>query len=129
MTTIRKIVLGTALAASAVTAAAPASAHDYHGNRGGDGTAVAIGAGIIGLAIGAAIASSDNHRGYDDYRYRHQRHYQGRTNSRGTYGQYDSRSYGSPYYGNQYYGNQYYGNGYNGGGYYNGYNGGYNYGY
>ena len=118
MNTIRKIVLGTALAASAVTVAAPASARDYYGHRGNDGTAVAIGAGMIGLALGAAIASSNHHDSYDDrYRYERRHHHNDRDyyrqGYRGTYGQYDNRYYGNTYNGNGY-------NGYNGGDY-NGY--------
>jgi len=50
----------------------PASARDgrYNDRRGGDDdAAIAIGAGVIGLALGAAIASSDRDRDhyYDDY--------------------------------------------------------------
>lgn len=116
MNTIRKLVLGTALAASAVTAAAPASARDYYGHRSGDGAAVAVGAGIIGLALGAAIASSNHHRDYDDYRYRRNRHH------------HDRRDYEREGYRGGQYDQRYYGNGYNGGAYYNGYNG-YNGGY
>jgi hypothetical protein len=58
--------LAVALAASAFTAAAPAVAHD---RRGGDDAAIAIGAGVLGLAIGAAIASDRNDRIYYDNRY------------------------------------------------------------
>jgi hypothetical protein len=53
-----------ALAAGAMTAATSAKAHDRDHND--DTAAIAIGAGIIGLAVGAAIAS-DNDR---YYRYR-----------------------------------------------------------
>lgn len=66
MSIFKKTVLGTALAASALGASAPAMARDYY--RDHDNTAaVAIGAGIIGLALGAVIASSnhDNDRYYD----------------------------------------------------------------
>jgi hypothetical protein len=56
-----------ALAATTVAAVAPADAQRWRGGhrgyyRGGDRTGVAIGAGILGLAAGAAIASSN--RGY-----------------------------------------------------------------
>lgn len=58
--------LATALAASALVAAAPASARDYYRHRGdGDDATIAIGAGIIGLAVGAAIADHDDDRYYD----------------------------------------------------------------
>ncbi len=57
----------TALVATAVTAT-PAAARDRH--RGGDDTAaIAIGAGVVGLALGAIIASSNNDR--DRYRDRY----------------------------------------------------------
>ena len=57
-----KVSLALALGATALTAAAPAEAQRYNGgHRGNDGTGTAIIAGIAGLAIGAAIASS-NHR-------------------------------------------------------------------
>jgi hypothetical protein len=44
-----------ALAASSLALATPAQAH-------GDDAAIAIGAGIVGLAVGAAIASDRGHR-------------------------------------------------------------------
>lgn len=67
--TLRKIVLGTALAASSLAIAAPASARDYdrYNRHGGHGATAAVVGGVIGLALGAAIASSSN-RGYDGYR-------------------------------------------------------------
>jgi hypothetical protein len=50
-----------ALAAGSLALATPAQAH-------GDDAAVAIGAGVVGLAIGAAIASDHRHRDvYVDY--------------------------------------------------------------
>ena len=70
---IRRAVLTVALLATTVGAAATAEARDRYGHRGGgDDAAIAIGAGVVGLAIGAALAS-DNRRGY--YR---DRHYRGR---------------------------------------------------
>lgn len=84
-----KAVIGLTLAATAMTVAAPADAQRYRGDRGDyrgdyrgdhrghrdrDGTGAAIVAGIAGLAIGAAIASSD--RRYRDPRYDYdRRHY------------------------------------------------------
>lgn len=61
--------LGAALAATALAATSPAMARDYYRHRdGGDDAAIAIGAGIIGLAVGAAIADRDDDRYYDrDY--------------------------------------------------------------
>lgn len=93
---LKKALLGTAMAATAAVTASPADAQYYRRYRShNDDAALAIGAGILGLGVGAAIASSN--RGYYD---------------RGYYG----NSYG--YYGNGY--NGYYGNGY--GSYYgNGY--------
>lgn len=61
-----KVSLALALGATALTAAAPADAQRYGGHRGNDGTGTAIIAGIAGLAIGAAIASSSHrNRGYE----------------------------------------------------------------
>lgn len=68
MNIFKKGVLATGLAASAVLASiSPAAAQDY--SRDGDNTAaIAIGAGILGLAVGA-IAASDNDDRYRDRRY------------------------------------------------------------
>jgi hypothetical protein len=75
---MKKAVLGATLAATALTAAAPADAQRYrrHYHRGND-AGVAVVAGIAGLAIGAAIASDGRRnrdrevyyrdRGYDPY--------------------------------------------------------------
>ena len=71
---MRTLITGTAaalaLAATTVAAVAPAEAqwrggyrghgHYYHGGR----TGAAVGAGILGLAVGAALASSSGPRGY-----------------------------------------------------------------
>jgi hypothetical protein len=75
---ITRIGLATALVATSLATAAPAEArgHYYrHYRGGGDDAAIAIGAGIIGLALGAAIASNhdddyyypDGYNGYYDY--------------------------------------------------------------
>lgn len=69
---LTKAVLGTTLAATALTVAAPAEAQRYRRHyRGGDTTGAAILGGVAGLAIGAAIASSNNRDRYyrDDYYY------------------------------------------------------------
>ncbi|WP_298169496.1 hypothetical protein [Novosphingobium sp.] len=52
-----------ALAAGSMVMAVPAEAH----GRRGDDTAVAIGAGVLGLAVGAAIASNNNSDVYVRY--------------------------------------------------------------
>lgn len=63
----KKAVLGTALAASTVVAVAPAEAQYYRGrrDRGGDVATGALVGGIVGLGLGAAIASSNRDRYYD----------------------------------------------------------------
>ena len=62
MTLSRPASFAAALAAAGLAFAAPASAHDRRG--GGHDAAIAIGVGVIGLAIGAAIASGrDEDRG------------------------------------------------------------------
>ncbi len=72
---VKKAVLGTVLGASVLTAAAPAEAQRYHRYRDRDNTGTAIVAGIAGLAIGAAIASSNDRRYDYDRRYYHRRGY------------------------------------------------------
>lgn len=83
---LKKAGLGVALAATALTAAAPADAQrwgrggygrgyggGWHGHRGGGNAAgAAVLGGILGLGVGAVIASNNNrNRGYyDDGYYR-----------------------------------------------------------
>jgi len=122
-TLFTKAALAMALGATALTVAAPAEAQRYGGGyRHNDGTGTAIIAGVAGLAIGAAIASSNNHRGgyYEDRGY-----YEGR-------GYYDQRGYDYRRYHRHHHDRDgrdgrdgYYNDGYNGnGGYYgNGYQG------
>lgn len=89
MNTLRKTGLALALTAASLMVASPASARDrdYRYNDGNDDAALAIGAGIIGLVIGAAIASDNDDRRYDDrYYYQNRRYYP--QNYR-----YDNRSY------------------------------------
>jgi hypothetical protein len=67
---LKKAGLGIALAATALTAAAPADAQrwgrGYRGHRGGgDAAAGALLGGIVGLGVGAAIASNNRGRYYD----------------------------------------------------------------
>ncbi len=65
MAFFRNATIATALAATALASATPAMARDYY--RHNDNTAaVAIGAGVVGLALGAIIASNSNDR--DRYR-------------------------------------------------------------
>jgi hypothetical protein len=85
---IKKTVMAVALGATAISAAAPASAQRWHGGgygwhggghyyRGGWGPGAAVGAGILGFALGAAATSSprygygygyyDRPYGYDYY--------------------------------------------------------------
>lgn len=63
MKLLNKVLLAGALGATALAAAAPAEAHGWYRGGRGNGAAVAVGAGILGLAVGAAIAS-DRPRGY-----------------------------------------------------------------
>lgn len=67
---MKKAGLGVALAATALTTAVPADAQRYRRHYHNDRTGTAIVAGIAGLAIGAAIASSDRDRYYRDRYYR-----------------------------------------------------------
>lgn len=65
---IKKAGLGVAMAATALTVAAPAEAQRWRGrhyNRGGDVATGALLGGIVGLGVGAAIASSNRDRYYD----------------------------------------------------------------
>jgi len=72
-TRIRKAALASALAAMTVGSVTPAMAQGYpygggyHRSRGGDTTGAAIIGGIVGIAIGAMIASSGN-KHHDRYR-------------------------------------------------------------
>lgn len=80
MNIIKKGILATTLAASAIVgAAAPAAARDgYRDYRGHDNTAaVAIGVGVLGLAVGAIAASNSGRH--------HNRHYDRRDYNDGYY--------------------------------------------
>jgi hypothetical protein len=71
---VKKATLGLVMGATAMTAmAVPAEAQRHYRGRHHDNTGTAIVAGIAGLAIGAAIASSD--RRYRDPRYDYDRYY------------------------------------------------------
>ncbi len=93
----KKTVLATGLAATALASAAPAEAQRYrrYRDRGGDTAAGALIGGVIGLGLGAAIASSSRNRYYDrGYNYDRR-------------GYYDDRAYYAPpprvYYRDRYY--------------------------
>ena len=94
---MKKIGLGLALGATALTAAAPAEAQRWggyrgHGGyyRGGGGGGTAIVAGIAGLAVGAALASNTNRGYYRDRGYYRSGYYND--------GYYRDRGYYSGYY-------------------------------
>jgi hypothetical protein len=71
MNIIKKATLATALAASALVSATPAMARDnYRRHDGGDEVAAAVVGGVIGIALGAIIASgNDRDDRYYDRRY------------------------------------------------------------
>ena len=67
MSFLKQATIATVLGATALTSVSPAMAQGYYGHRsGGDTTGAAIAGGIIGLALGAIVASSVNkHNDYD----------------------------------------------------------------
>ena len=115
---MKKAGLGIALAVTTLAVAAPADAQRWRGrhyDRGGDVAAGAIVGGIVGLGIGAAIASNNNRGGYYDGGY-YDRGYYGPPprayyRPRVIYRPYPRRGYyrGYPYRGNPYRGNPGYG--------------------
>ena len=68
---VKKATLGLVMGATVLTAVAPAADAQRYRYRHRDHTGAAVAAGIAGLAIGAAIASSD--RRYYDRRYGYDR--------------------------------------------------------
>lgn len=82
---LTRTVLGSAVAATALASATPAMADPYRSyHRGnGDATGAAIAGGIIGLALGAIIVSSTQHRDRD--RYDSERYYRQRGGYNGYY--------------------------------------------
>ncbi|MEJ2459147.1 MAG: hypothetical protein P8Y58_13810 [Novosphingobium sp.] len=102
---VARLGIGTALAATVLTVASPAQARDhYRHHGGGDDAAIAIGAGIVGLAIGAAIADSHDDRYYDSDYYPARRYVTVRDYP-GYYYYYDG--YPNRYYRDRYYGRYY----------------------
>lgn len=111
---LKKTVLGGTLAATVLSVAAPAEAQRWRGrdrNRGGDVAAGALVGGIVGLGLGAAIASSNRDRYYDRGHYDDRGYYYG-PGPRGYYydryqrGYYQDRYYAPPpraYHGDGYY--------------------------
>lgn len=119
---MKKAGLGIALTATTLSVAAPANAQRYYrhyGNRGGDTAAAAIIGGVIGLGLGAAIASNNN--GYYNRGYYYDRgyypQYRAYPRYRGYY-QAPPRAYYRNYYGGGYNDRGYYDRGYYGNGYY-----------
>jgi hypothetical protein len=97
---IGKSIAGLALASTVALTAAPADAQRYRRHHHDDDAAWAIGAGIIGLGVGAAIASSNRRDGYYGSGYYDRGYY-----DRGYYGRgyYDGGYYAAPYYRGGYY--------------------------
>lgn len=101
-TLFKKLTIGAALAASTLVASAPAEAQRYRDRD--DTAAVAIGAGVIGLALGAALADRDD-RYYGDRGYWGSRRYvtvRGRPDYYYYYDGYPIRYYRDRYYGRDY---------------------------
>ncbi len=125
---LTKAGLGVALAATTLSVATPAEAQRWRRDRGGDVATGAIIGGVVGLGLGAAIASSNRRDRYWDDRY-----YGGpRGYYRGDRGwradrRWRNRNWNRGYYGRGYYDRGYYGGGYYGGGGY--YAPGYGYGW
>jgi hypothetical protein len=89
--TLRRAGIATALVVAALAASTSAEARDrYYRHHDGDTAGAAIAGGIIGLALGAAIASSDHDRYYYDGGYHYGR-------PRGYYYTYPRRYYHRAY--------------------------------
>ncbi|HKX78936.1 MAG TPA: hypothetical protein VJM34_10500 [Novosphingobium sp.] len=100
---LKRAGLATLIAASAIGLSAPAQARDRW-NDGDDDAAIAIGAGIVGLAIGALIADRNDDRYYDS-RYYNSRRYvrvQGRPDYYYYYQNNPNRYYRDRYYDRRY---------------------------
>lgn len=66
LNTLAKTAIVGLIGSVSLSAATPVQAHGWY-RGGGDDAAVAVGAGILGLAVGAAIASDRPRYYYDDY--------------------------------------------------------------
>jgi len=75
ITLAKKATLGLVMGATLLTAAAPAADAQRYRHRHHDNTGAAVFAGVAGLAIGAAIASSDRRYDYDRHYYRDHGYY------------------------------------------------------
>lgn len=119
-TLLKTLGLAAALAATGLGSIQSAEARDRWGRGGGgDDAAIAIGAGILGLAVGAAIADRGDDR-YYDRRFYNSRRYVTVRNRPGYYYYYDNAP--RRYYRDRYYGRpNFYG--YNGRGWNRGYYG------
>lgn len=101
MKILRKAVMSLAIVAAVPIGAAPAEARDhyrYYSRHHDDDAALAVSAGLVGLAIGAAIASDRSRYYYDDgdyyYRDRYYRpRYRSYYYSYDSYPRYDGRWY------------------------------------
>ena len=103
------VIAGTALVAMATPAEAQ---HRHFRHHRGDRTALAVGVGALGLAVGAALASGGRDRGYYGRGYYGDRgYYGGRAYYDGYYGRPYAYGYGDDgYYGRPYgYGSSWYG--------------------
>ncbi len=129
-TYLKALGVAAAIAATSLGFVQGAQAQDYWDRRGGNDAAIAVGAGILGLAVGAAIADRSDGR-YYDRRFYGSRRYVTVRGRPGYYYYYDGaprryyqdRYFGRPnFYGNRGdrwnggYGRGYYGNGWNRGG-------------
>lgn len=98
MTNVTKITAGLLAGATLAVASTPAEAQYRYRHHRGDDAALAIGAGVLGLAVGAAVASGSRNRGYYGDGYYYDRGYYGRPYAyNGYYGGYYGRPYGYGY--------------------------------
>ena len=67
MNILRKALAAATLAATALVTTTPAMAEHRDGRRGNDTAAIAVGVGIVGIALGAIIASNKRDRYNDRY--------------------------------------------------------------
>ncbi|WP_297512761.1 hypothetical protein [uncultured Caulobacter sp.] len=99
ITSVGRVAAGVAalsLTVAATTASAdPRYYYDRDRHRGGDTAAAAIAAGIVGLAVGAAISDSHRNDRYDDRGYYRQGYYD--QGYRGYYSQTPGYGYGYGY--------------------------------